>query len=95
MINMTQEAANTGTRIAFSKGMYDRSDSLPGYRIAYIVSMEIVGDLGKAGAWMVPLMLSLYFEPTIALLISFGLASIVVWIGVIERFPALNRRRFL
>ena len=95
LLNVMQEATSTGIRLPFTKGMYDRSDRLPGYRIAYIISMEIIGDLGKVMTWLVPWILTFYIDPVSAIATGFVIGGFVTLLGNIERFPALNKRRFM
>lgn len=91
MVNVANEVLTTGYRLPFTKGMYARADDLPGFRIIYIVVMELIGDIGKTAAWLLVLGLCLLADPVTALWLSFFVIAPISLLMRLQRFPALKR----
>ena len=92
LVNTVNDAASTGTRLPYTKGMYSRSDDLPGFRIAYLVIMESFGDLAKATSWLLPAILLLFLDAATAFNITFVAAGLGTMLILLQRFPALPRK---
>lgn len=89
LINIAESAVISGYKLPYTKGMYDRADSLPGYRVAYLVMVEVFGDLGKLAAWLVAFGVSLALPDVLALQVCFVLGALVSLLIKTERFPAI------
>lgn len=90
LVGMADQALTSGYKMPYTKGMYDRADSLPGYRIAYLVTMEMTGDAGKALTWLFAWAVSFSLSGTIAMQLTFVLAAFSILLIKWERFPALK-----
>lgn len=90
LIGMADQALTSGYKMPYSKGMYDRADSLPGYRIAYLVVLETIGDSGKVLAWVIVWLASLCLSGTLAMQLCFVAAAASILLIRLERFPALK-----
>lgn len=88
--NIINEIVATGYRIPYFKGMYDRADTLPGHRIAYVAVMEVVGDIAKTLVIFCLWAISIYVGGVIALQIAFVIAGLASLLIATERFPALK-----
>jgi MFS family permease len=93
LVNVANEAVTTGFRMPFFKGMYARADELPGFRIVYIVFMEIYVDLAKFIAWLVLALLCTLMPPLNAMSVVFILASATSLLMLVQNFPSLRPTR--
>lgn len=93
LMNVTQDGVATGYRLAYTKGMYARADELAGMRIVYIVVMEIMGDAGKTGVWLIAWLLCLWVQPSSAMEISFVVGAVASLLIMTQQLPGLRRRR--
>ena len=88
-------AANEPVTLAYNmpivKGFYDQTDTIEGYRIAYISFVEMVLAVFKAMYWLILIIFCQFYDPLAVLTWSF-LAVGVISTGVLfQRFPALKR----
>jgi hypothetical protein len=90
-LNVANEQATNSYRLPFVKAFYDASSELPGYRIAYISSMECVGDFSKFILWVILAVCALHLS-TVPLLkagfISVGIVSLLLYM---QNFSALKK----
>ncbi len=92
-INSAGEVASSGFRLPYHKGMYDRADHLPGYRIAYLVVIEAVGNTMKTAVWIGLWAVSFFASAIVTLQISFVIASLAALLVLLQRFPALKTKQ--
>jgi MFS family permease len=95
LVNMVNETITVGYRMPFYKGIFDAADDLPGYRIVYLTSMEIVSSTAKATAWWILFLLASTIPAREALSFGFLLAaamSLLIWT---EKFKALDTRHIM
>ncbi|HET7630242.1 MAG TPA: MFS transporter [Candidatus Saccharimonadales bacterium] len=90
LVGMADQALTSGYKMPYSKGMYDRADSLPGYRIAYLVTLETIGDSGKVSVWLLAWLASFYLPATTAMQLCFVMAAAVILLIRLERFKVLK-----
>lgn len=88
--SIASESVQVGYRMPFTKGMYDASDDLPGYRIVYITSMEIFSSAVRGVVWLLLAILTFGFSNIVVITIGFVIASIATLLVATERFKALN-----
>lgn len=88
--NVTNEVVTMGYRLPFTKGVYDQADDLPGYRIVYISSMEVIGCMGKALAWWILVILSLVLGTRQVITVGFAIAAIASLFIMTEKFKSLD-----
>lgn len=93
MVTVSNDVVTTGYRMPYQKGWYDAADDLPGYRIAYIASVEWFSSLFKGLAWWFLLLITAFFSDYTVVCIGFFIASIASLLIMTERFKALNPRR--
>ncbi len=93
MVTVSNDVLTSGYRMPYQKGWYDAADDLPGYRIAYIASMEWLSSLFKGLAWWFLLLITALFSDYTVLCIGFLIASIASLLVMTERFKALNPPR--
>lgn len=91
--NVVNEVLTTAYRMPYFKAMYARSDDLPGFRIAYIVVMEVLGDLGKVAVWAGLWLLCLVMEPGPAMMTTYVVFGLGTLLMLTQNFPVLSRRR--
>lgn len=89
-VNMANEAVTPGYRMPYVKGLYDSADDLPGYRIVYITSMELIASIAKASAWWLLAALTLVFSDRTVINIGFVIAASASCVIMTERFRALK-----
>jgi len=92
-VNVVNEAVTTGYRMPFVKGMYTAADDLPGFRIAYIASLEAVASTVKATVWFFLALLATTFSLKTVLLASFMIAGVASLGIMMERFAVYNQAR--
>lgn len=90
LANATGETAMTAFRLSYLRGMYDRADNLPGQRIAYIVAIEVIGDLSKIVPWVLLWLLSLSFSMQLTMQLGFMFAAVAAVAATVQRYPALK-----
>lgn len=92
VVNIINEPVTAAYRMPLMKGLYDAADSVPGYRIAYLVSINVVDSLSRLLFWVL-VWIGLGFIGGKSLLVAtFCLAAICSLCIVVERFPALRQR---
>ncbi len=91
VVNVINEVVTTGYRMPFTKGMYAAADDLPGQRIVYVASLEVIASVVKATAWFFLALLALVFSLKTVLLISFAIAALASLGITSERFKVYNR----
>lgn len=89
-VSMANEAVTPGYRMPYTKGLYDAADDLPGHRIVYITSMELIASIAKASAWWFLVALTLVFSNRTVINIGFIIAAGASCIIMTERFRALR-----
>ncbi len=89
-VNVANEVTTSGYRIPYLKGMYDQADMLPGYRIVYITTMEVTGDLAKTLVLTVLWGLTAFMSPIAAIQVGFIIAAASTLLIRVQRFPALR-----
>lgn len=92
--NVANEIVTTSYRLPFFKGYYGSADELPGFRIAYIVSMETVGSIAKATAWFMLAILATVLSAKHVLIVGFGLSGIASLLITIEKFKVLMPKAY-
>lgn len=91
-VNVSNEAAYTGSMVAYNKGMFAAADDLPGYRIAYFTAMEMVSEFAKGMIWAALAVLSALVSDSSALVICFAATAVIALFIMSERFSALRPR---
>lgn len=91
-VNVANEAVTAGYRMPFMKGMYAAADDLPGYRIAYISSMECVGSIVKSTVWFLLALSAVVLSLQTVLILSFFIAAIASLGITKERFAVYNHK---
>lgn len=92
-VNVANEAVTSGYRMPFMKGVYAAADDLPGYRIAYIASLEAISSIAKGTVWFMLAALATVLSLKAVLIIGFALAAIASLGITKERFAIYNRSR--
>lgn len=92
LVNIANEVVTTGYKLPYTKGMYARADDLPGFRIVYLVTMEVLGDTGKAAAWLMVWALCFFVDPVTAMWLSFFIIAAPSLLIAAHSFPSLKRR---
>lgn len=93
LVNIANEVLSAGYRMPYSKGMYARADDLPGFRIVYIIFMEVIVDAGKAVVWLAVAGLCFYVSAITAMQIVFVGFGLLTFAMLAQKFPALNNPR--
>lgn len=89
-LNMANEFVTVGYRIPYTKGFYDAADDLPGHRIVYIATMEVIEDVGKALVWLSLALCSFWLSDVSVLRLGF-IVAIIASLGIMtQKFPALK-----
>jgi hypothetical protein len=89
-INAVNEPATALFRMPYMKGMYDSADSLPGYRIVYLATMEAVALLAASLFWAALWLLSVFYDPKTLMQGAFVLAAVLSLLVGTEKFQALR-----
>ena len=90
LVNILNEGVSIGYRLPYYKGMCDAADEDDGRRVAYFVTMEIIGSMTKATIWLILIILTFMFSDHTVLAVGFftaGLASLLI---MTEKFKALK-----
>lgn len=93
MVAVLNDIITPGYRIPYQKGFYDAADDLPGYRIAYIASMEWFGSLCKSAIWWLLFLMTPIFSEYSVVTTGFVIAAIASMLIMTEKFKALNAPR--
>ncbi len=93
LVGATNEVVTTGYRMPYYKGLFDAADDLPGYRIAYLTSIEFFSSVFKCMVWWFLVMLTAIFSTKDVISIGFIIASIASMLIMTEKFKALNVRK--
>ncbi len=93
MVAVLNDVITPGYRIPYQKGFYDAADDLPGYRIAYISSMEWFSSLCKSIIWWLLFLMTPIFSEYTVISTGFVIAAIASMLIMTERFKALNPTR--
>lgn len=89
-VNVVNEPVTAAYRMPYMKGFYDASDSLPGYRIAYLASMNVVDSLARLLFW-VAIWVLMHFIAEKSVLVSTFYAAALFSLGImLQRFKALK-----
>ncbi len=86
LVNVANEFLTVGYKMPFVKGKYDAVDGLPGHRIVYFASLEIIASTVKATLWFVLALLSTVVSGYSVMVIAFLIASVASLIITTERF---------
>lgn len=89
-VNTVNEVVTSGYRMPYIKGLYAAADELPGYRIAYIASMESSDSIAKAAVWAFLAILATVLSLKVVLIVAFGIAAIASLGITKERFAVYN-----
>jgi MFS family permease len=92
-VNLANEAITTGYRMPMMKGVYAAADDLPGHRIVYIASLELIATICKATAWFALAIVALSFSVYTSLVVAFVIAGFASLVILTEKFKALNPKR--
>lgn len=89
-LNIANDPVTVAFRMPFTKGYYDEADSIEGYRIAYISSMQAVGSAAKA-LYAVVLGVAMFYGDDIRILhAQFILVGALTLYMLSQRFRALS-----
>jgi len=91
MVNMANEAVTAGYQMPYTKGMYARAEDLPGFRIVYIIMVEVAVDVGKVLLLLVTWGLTFVMQPLHAILAGFLITAVFTLLIMTQNFPALRR----
>lgn len=89
-INLVNEPVTAMIRMPFLKGMFDDSDSVPGYRITYFLIFEWYVSVGNVIFWSFVYLASTYWSDFRALQVTFIIAAILSFLITKQKFPALK-----
>lgn len=90
-IGVINEPMTASYRMPYIKGYYDASDSVPGYRIVYIVVFDIVRMIGLFVFWTIAYILARLITDDILVLQILFIFGAIASLGVLfQRFPALR-----
>lgn len=92
MLNIANEVATAGYMMPYTKGMYGRAEDLPGFRIVYVIFMEVMVDVGKVFLLFVVWVMSLLMDPLQAIVVAFFIVAVTSTLIAAQNFPALHRR---
>lgn len=91
-IGVINEPMTASYRMPYIKGYYDASDSVPGYRIVYIVVFDIVRMIGLFVFWTIAYILAKIISDDILVLQVLFIFGAIASLGVLfQRFPALKQ----
>jgi MFS family permease len=89
-VNVANEAVTISYRMPYLKGMFDAADDLPGYRIVYITSMEMMASCAKATVWWLLALFALLLPMHAVMIAGFSIAAVASYGIMVERYKALN-----
>jgi len=90
-ISLLNESVSLAYGMPITKGFYDQTDTVEGYRIVYITVTESINALAKACYWIVLFVLSQVYDPVTVLTWSFLAVGLVSTGVLFQRFPALKK----
>jgi MFS family permease len=90
-ISLVNEPVTLASSMPVVKGFYDQTDSIEGYRIVYITSVELVLAVIKGFYFLGLLVFSQFYNPVDVLSWSFIVVAIATMGVLFQRFPALKR----
>lgn len=90
LVNIINEVVTVGYRMPYAKGKYDKADELPGHRIVYFTSLEIICSTIKALVWLLLALISTIVSDYSVLVLSFFVAGVSSIFINTENFKALD-----
>jgi hypothetical protein len=90
-ISIANEPASLAYSMPITKGFYDQTDSVEGYRIVYISVAESIVAIYKGAYWFGLFLFSQFFDPITVLTWSFIIVAILSMGVFFQRFPALKK----
>lgn len=90
LVNIGNEAATTGFRMAFMRGLFDMADR-SGHRIAYVLCVEVALNVGACSLFIASTLLLLIAGEVRGLMMSFWLMIPLVFIVTRSNFPLYRR----
>jgi len=91
-INLINEPVSAMYKMPYIKGMYDRADSLEGYRIAYLTSMAYAEGIARLMLWSTLFALSYFVSDYTVFVSAFFLGALFSIMISLQRYPALTRK---
>lgn len=88
--NIVNDSVTVGYRLPYFKGLYDAADDLPGHRIVYLTSVEMMSSVAKGTIWWILVLLASVTSVRTLFVIGFGLAALASFMITTERFKALR-----
>ncbi len=92
LVNFSNEAITQGYRLPYFKAMYDAADDLPGHRIVYVTSMEMLASSAKATMWWIFVLIAGIISARSVTTVGFMVAAAASLLIMTERFKSLNIR---
>lgn len=92
IVSALSEPSELAAKMALVKAYYDETDSHEGFRIVYIVFMEMTGAIGKALFVLVGWLSLTLFSGQLAFQMIFALTAIVGVFMLKQNFPALREK---
>jgi MFS family permease len=89
-INLANEPLTTMYRMPFLKGVYDASDSVPGYRIIYYMISDMHGAVGNILFWSFIYIASSNLSDKLTLQLVFIIGAIMSIVITRQKFAALR-----
>lgn len=94
-VNMTNEVTTTGYYMPFQKGLFDTADSLPGYRIIYMVLITIAVSIGDTIAVAVLALLVYLLGDTEGFKATYLVLAPITLLIIFHGFAIYKKRSFL
>lgn len=89
-INIANEPLTTMYRMPLLKGIYDASDSVPGYRIVYYMLTDMHSAIGNILFWLFIYIASLQLDNKLTLQLVFIIGAIMSLVITRQKFAALR-----
>jgi hypothetical protein len=89
-INLVNEPLTTMYRMPMLKGIYDASDSVPGYRIIYYMYTDIICAVGNILFWIFIIIASSRLDDKVTLQLVFIIGAIMSIVITRQKFAALR-----
>lgn len=89
-VQLANESVTSGYRLPYFKAMYDAADQHPGYRIAYLTSMEMVASNIKAAFWWIMTILASALTARSLTSTGFLIAAVASVLILHERFKSFD-----
>jgi MFS family permease len=90
LLNVANEIVTVGYRMPYIKGKYDKADDLPGHRIVYFASLEVISSTVKAFVWLLLALISTITSNYSVMVVSFVIAAVSSILISTERYKALD-----